>query len=204
MQPDRTADAAFDVADHAGGSVEVRGYTSAEVIDALRILFQVRLAQADQVSATREELVHALMSKKVSLVPPSSLRQAQRLASLRDALLATPVYTYATLAQVRREQESTTRTWFSRKRAEHRVFAVPHRGRTLIPAFQLTESGDVRSDLAAVLGPLAKAELDGWAVWSWLTRPSSLLSGGTPEDVARKSPDRAATAARRFAQRPAA
>lgn len=193
----------FEVAEQAG-SVEVRGYTRTEVIDALRFLARVRIAQADQVRATRDDLVHALMTKEVSLTPPASVRQAQRLAALRDALLATPVYTYATLAEVRGEQESTTRTWFSRKRNDHRVFAVQHRGRTLVPAFQLTETGDVRNDLGPVLGPLTEADLDGWTLWTWLTRASSLLSGQVPEAVARTAPDRAAAAAQRFAQRPSA
>jgi len=144
------------------------------------------------------------MSTEVPLTPPASLRQAQRLASLRDALLATPSYSYTTLAEVRGEQESTTRTWFSRKRGEHRAFAVQHRGRTVIPAFQLTESGEVRVDLANVLTPLLKADLDGWVVWSWLTRPTSLLSGQTPEEVARTAPSRAEAASQRFAVRPSA
>ena len=74
----------------------------------------------------------------------------------------------------------------------------------MIPAFQLTEDGDLRDDLADVLRPLLEAELDGWAVWSWMTQPTSFLSGGVPEVVAASAPARAATAARRFAARPVA
>src|SRR4051812_24294640 len=128
---DMGAQSSFDVADHSG-RIEVRGFTRTEVIDALRFLAKVRGAQADQGGETRSELVQALMSSEVPLIPPASLRQAQRLASLRDALMATPVYGYASLADLRGEQESTTRTWFSRKRGEHRAFAVQHRGRTVI------------------------------------------------------------------------
>lgn len=193
----------FQVADRADG-VEVRGYTRSEVIAALQFFAKVRLVQAEQVGATREDLVHALMVKGVSLTPPASLRQAQRLASLRDALLSTPVYTYKSLAEIRGERESSTRTWVSRKRNDHCVFSVPHDGRALIPAFQFTELGSLRDELADVLRPMLDAGVDGWTLWHWMTSPTSLLSGEIPEKTARTAPERVVLAAQRFAMRPSA
>lgn len=192
-----------DLADRAG-FVEVRGFTRAEVADALELLAHARVTQAKQADTSRPQLVRTFMRTEAPPTPPSSIRAAERLANHRDALLATPVHSYATLAQLREEKPSSTRTWFSRKRARHAVFALSHRGRTVIPAFQLTDSGDVRPDLAPILAPLREAGLDGWTVWTWMTSPSSLLSGQTPESVARTAPERASTAARRFAIRPAA
>jgi len=193
----------FDVTER-DGVVEVRGFTTGEVIDALQTFKRVRGVQADHLAGTKDDLLAALMHNEVPLTPPASLRQAHRLATRRNALLTTPAFTFETLAELRGEKPGATRTWFSRRRTEHRVFSVPHRGRTVIPAFQLTEDGDLRDDLADVLRPLLAAELDGWAVWSWMTQPTSFLSGGVPEVVAASAPARAATAARRFAARPVA
>ena len=47
--------------------------------------------QAEHTEAIRNDLLRVLMSREVSLTPPATLIQAQRLAAHRDALLATPV-----------------------------------------------------------------------------------------------------------------
>ena len=145
------------------------------------------------------------MTSNISLTPPASVAQAQRLASHRDALLATPVLTYDTLRLLRGEpKESSTRTWFARRRAEHAVFAVTHNGRTVIPAFQVDQFGQPRPELQPMLDVLLHGGVDGWQLWTWLTSPTSLLSGQTPETAARTAPERAMTAAARFAVPPAA
>lgn len=200
----------FFVLDTPSNSVEVRGFSSTEVEDALRLQMEAEQLRAEHLDESRQTLVRTLMSRaQVPITPPASVRQAERLAAHRDALLATPIYTYATLATVRSGSASepkvrAARAWVGRQRREHRVFTVDVNGAVLIPAFQLTETGRTRADLANVLRPLLEAGLDGWTVWSWLTRPSSLLSGGIPESVARTSPDRAGTAAARFAAHGAA
>ena len=194
----------YDVAERSG-HVEVRGVSGAEVLQALRLLDTVKDLQAAQVSDNRGDLVRALMTNNISLTPPASVAQAQRLATHRDALLATPVLTYDTLQALRGDpKESSTRTWFARRRADHAVFAVTHNGRTIIPAFQLDQLGQPRPELQPMLDVLLTGGIDGWPLWTWLTSPSSWLSGQTPETVAKTAPQRAMTAATRFAVPPAA
>src|SRR3954470_382266 len=97
----RSVDAmAFDVAERAD-HLEVRGVSREEMVEALELLDKVRGVQADHVSATRSDLLRALMVQNVSLTPPATLAQAQRLATHRDALLATEVLTHESLRQLR-------------------------------------------------------------------------------------------------------
>lgn len=165
----------------------------------------VHVLQAEHTAAIRNDLLHVLMSREVSLTPPASLIQAQRLTAHRAALLATPAFTHETLSELRGSaSESSTRTWLARRREEHAVFTVSHKGKTVIPAFQLDEGGEPRPELQPMLSALHEGGLDGWSVWTWLTKPSSFLSGGIPEEVARTNPSRALRAAQRFASAPVA
>ena len=185
--------------------VEVRGVSRRRIAEALDLLERVRAVQAEHAAATRDELVHTLMASNVALTPPATVAQAQRLASHRDALLATPLYTHASLRELRGDaKESSTRTWLSRRKAEKKVFTVTHNGRTLIPAFQLDDRGEPRLELQPLLATLQGAGVHGWALWTWLTSPTSLLSGEVPEQLVRTTPKRALRAAERFAAAPAA
>jgi hypothetical protein len=194
-----SAGSAYEVAERAD-HLEVRGVSRREVEEALELIGRVRVLQADHVSATRADLTRALMARNVSLTPPATLAQAQRLAGHRDALLSTPVFTHDTLRALRGDTKtSSTRTWLTRRRDNHELFTVPHNGRTLIPAFQLDEQGQPRPELQPVLEALAAAGLTGWSLWTWLTNPTALLSGETPEQLARRAPARVLRAARRLA-----
>lgn len=193
------ADRSYDIAARAD-RLEVRGVSEDELAEALELLDKVRAVQADHVASTRDDLVYALMAANVRLTPPASLAQAQRLATHRDALLATPMYTYETLQKLRGDSaESTTRTWVARRRAAHELFTVTHNGRALIPAFQLDERGAPRKELQPILETLINVGIAGWSLWTWLTNPTGLLSGHIPEQVARTAPARALRAAQRFA-----
>jgi hypothetical protein len=101
-------------------------------------------------------------------------------------------------------KESSTRTWLSRRKAENKIFAVTHNGRTLIPAFQLDDRGEPRPELQPLLAALQGAGVRGWALWTWLTSPTSLLSGEVPEQLVHTAPKRVLRAAERFATAPAA
>jgi hypothetical protein len=79
------------------------------------------------------------------------------------------------------------------------LFSINDKGRTLIPAFQLDERGDPRTELQPILSALHDGGVQGWALWTWLTKPTSFLSGGVPEKVARTDPARVVRAAQRFA-----
>lgn len=193
------ADCSYDISARAD-RLEVRGVREDELTAALELLNKVRAVQAEHVASTRDDLVHALMAANVSLTPPASLAQAQRLATHRDALLATPVFSYETLQKLRGDTaESSTRTWVARRREVHQLFTVTHKGRTLIPAFQLDERGATRTELQPILSTLITAGIEGWSLWTWLTSPTGLLSGQVPEQVAHSAPARALRAAQRFA-----
>ncbi|MCI4674421.1 hypothetical protein [Candidatus Mycolicibacterium alkanivorans] len=183
-----------------GDHLEVRGVSRREVLEALRLHAEVQVVRAARVAEVRDNLVQTLMAKNVSLIPPASLAQAQRLAAHRDALLATPAYTHESLQQVRGDaRESSTRTWLSRRKDARELFTVKHDGRTIIPAFQLDANAEPRPELQPVLQTLIDAGVQSWALWTWLTAPTSLLSGEIPEQLVRSNPQRVLRAAQRFA-----
>lgn len=181
--------------------VSVRGVSPADLLEALGLLEAAREIQAEQSALKGPELVHVLMSTSgYSTVPSTSLLQAQRLASRRDALLATPTYFYSSLAVVRgARKESSVRTSIARQRERCEVFDVSHDGRTILPAFQFDSAGQPRPELQPLIEILSTAGVVDWALWAWLTTPSNYLSGGVPEKIAATSLERATRAAERFA-----
>lgn len=171
----------------------------AHVREFIEVFKAIRALQAEHVEASREELLRALMGHGVSLTPAAALSQSQRLAAHRNALLATPFHTYKSLSEQRDSSESNTRTWVARRRQAHQLFTVDHGGRTLIPAFQFDEHGKLRAELAPILAALAHGGVRDWSLWTWLTSPTSFLSGEVPERTATTDPARALRAAQRFA-----
>jgi hypothetical protein len=117
--------------------------------------------------------------------PPAGQRARARRARLREELLATPTHTYETLAELRGTEVNATRFRVHKTAGAHRLLLVAPEGRTLVPAFQLTDDGEPRPDLQPVLEPLLAARMDPWRVWAWLTQPAALLGGQVPERVAR-------------------
>ena len=170
-----------------------------QVREFLDLFDAIRTLQAEHVEASREDLLRALMGHGVSLTPAATLSQSRRLAAHRNSLLATPFHTYTSLSEQRDSSESNTRTWVARRRQAHKVFTVDHDGRTLIPAFQFDEHGELRTDLAPILAELAQGGVRDWSLWTWLTSPTSFLSGEVPERIATTDPARALRAAQRFA-----
>lgn len=71
----------------------------------------------------------------------------------------------------------------------------------VVPAFQLTATGEPRPELRPLLEQLLGAGVDGWAAWTGLTQPSSYLSGDVSEQIADVEPERAAQARRRGSSR---
>jgi hypothetical protein len=193
MLPGRTGGGRF-------GPVVDRG----ELTEVLELLNLVRTLQAEHVDATRDDLLRALMGRNVSLTPTASLNQVRQLATHRTALLATPFHTYASLGQLLDKSESNTRTWVARRREAHEVFTVTYNARTLIPGFQFDEHGNLRPELQPMLSALDEGGVREWSLWTWLTKPTSFLSGEVPEQVARTDPARALRAAQRFAAGPVA
>lgn len=179
--------------------LEVRGVSSTDLQEALALLEEIRSLQAAATADKRHELVRALMSaSSIPSVPRASVAQSQRSALMRDALLGTGVDTHESLMKIRGDaKESSTRTWVSRRLKDHRLIAVRHGGRKLIPSFQLQDNGEPRPELQALFAALV--DVEPWTQWKWLTTGSNLLSGEVPERVARQNPARALMAAQRFA-----
>lgn len=116
---------------------------------------------------------------------PLALVQLRRQAQVRADLLASPWHTYASLAEVRGGSENAARFAVHKAAERNALLVVAHDGGTLVPAFQLTEAGELRDELAAVLEPLLAARMDPWKVWAWLTQPAALLGGQVPHEAAR-------------------
>lgn len=116
---------------------------------------------------------------------PLALVQLRRQARVRAQLLAGEWHTYAGLAGLRSTSENAARFAVHKAAQRHGLLVVPHEGGTIVPAFQLTEDGELRPELGAVLEPLLAAGMDPWQVWGWLTQPAGLLGGGVPHELAR-------------------
>ena len=174
----------------------------AELTEILELLNMIRTLQAQHVDATRGDLLRALMGRNVSLTPTASLNQVHQLATHRNALLATPFHTYESLAEQLHKSESNTRTWVARRRDAHELFTVTYNGRALIPGFQFDDHGNLRPELQPMMTALDDGGVREWSLWTWLTKPTSFLSGDVPEQVARTNPARALRAAQRFAAGP--
>ena len=129
-----------------------------------------------------DRLLHQQGSEPEHAVPVPLLLIARQ-ARLREELLATPTHTYETLAQVRGTEVNATRFRVHKSAGAHRLLVVAPDGRTLVPAFQLTDDGEPRPDLLPVLEPLLAARVDPWRVWSWLTQPAALLGGQVPQEA---------------------
>lgn len=134
---------------------------------------------------------------------PVPLVQAAHLARVRRDLLDSDWYTYESLADLRGTSVDATRFAVTRAAAEHRLLVVETELAMLVPAFQLTDAGDPRPELAPLLEPLLAARTDPWRTWGWLVQPAALLGGEVPARAA-LDPDlapSAAHAARRMAAR---
>lgn len=115
---------------------------------------------------------------------PVPLVQVARLARVRAELLGSGWFTYDSLARLRGTTLDATRFAVHKAAQSRRLLVVERDGRTLVPAFQLTDTGEPRPDLAPVLEPLLAAKMDPWRAWAWLTGPAALLGGLVPERVA--------------------
>lgn len=183
------------------GRVEVRGADVAQVERALTLTRRFEVVVTTRGVRARTALVE-LFTELGSTLPAPSVLQARRAAEHRRQLLASGYFTHETLGELRHAMlASSTRTWVSRQRGDHRLFTVSHHRQTVIPAFLFTDDGVLRDELQPLIAELHAAGISPWQAWTWLVSTSPLLSGAIPEQVARVEPARARTAARRFAVR---
>lgn len=184
-----------DAADH----VEVTGLSAVELRLAIQLYHAVESSQAESRSALYSRSL-AMLEADIPLNPRSTQRQIQRGTALRAELLENSGYeTYESLAAARQTLRSSVRTWASRLRERGDLFTIRFKGTTLIPAAQLTDSGELDEAIADMVRPLLASGLDSWSLWSWLCSPTGLLSGGVPVEVAAQNPGRARKAAEREA-----
>lgn len=95
------------------------------------------------------------------------------------------------LAHARNSSEGATRQWLRRQRQAHRMLAVEHQGRTLLPTMQFTDMFDLDPDVTDVVAQLTEFGMDGWAVWFWFyatnpwieRRPIDALADGDAASV---------------------
>ncbi|TNM38384.1 hypothetical protein FHP29_14055 [Nocardioides albidus] len=116
---------------------------------------------------------------------PLGLVQLRRRAAVRTALLASPTHSYASLARLRGVSENAARFAVHKAAERHALLLVAYDGGVLVPAFQLTDDGELRPELAAILEPLLSSGMEPWQVWAWLTQPAGLLGGQIPHEAAR-------------------
>jgi hypothetical protein len=128
-------------------------------------------------------------------------QQAQLRAAHRAQLLATECPTLTELAARRGDSDvGVTGAWAAaRVLARELIVLNAPDDNLVVPAFQLTPAGDPRPELRPLLAELRAGRVSGWESWTWLTSPSSYLSGEVPEQAAVTDPARAAQAAARFA-----
>ena len=136
-----------------------------------------RLAELDrQLRAHGDDPAHAV---------PVALVRLRRESRLRQELLDGGWLDYAGVAARRGVSENAARFALHKAAERRTVLLVQHEGRTVVPAFQLDNAGEVRDELLAVLEPLLAAGVEPWRTWIWLTTPAGLLGGAVPHEAAR-------------------
>ena len=136
-----------------------------------------RLAELDrQLRAHGDDPAHAV---------PVALVRLRRESRLRQELLDGGWLDYAGVAARRGVSENAARFALHKAAERRTVLLVQHEGRTVVPAFQLDNAGEVRDELLAVLEPLLAAGVEPWRAWIWLTTPAGLLGGAVPHEAAR-------------------
>ncbi len=132
-------------------------------------------------------------------VPWATVEQARRLGAVKAELLRSGAFTYKALAQGWDARVETARQRVARARERNELFTVTHDGETIVPAFLLDSTMNLRPELHAPIAVLRDAGEDGWALWAWFTQPSAWLDGAVPSDLAHGDAEQVAAAATRRA-----
>lgn len=180
-----------------GHQVEVSGASESDVREALDLLVTVRKKRRDAYVGMRDALVAVFADEGV--VSPRVSEAAQSSAAHRAALLDTLRFDYRELSTIRGVTQGAVRSWVSRN--IDGVIAPTFQGRTILPAFQFNDVGELREPIAQVNAVLkADPAMDEWSRWAWWHSRTSFLSGQSPVDVVDDAPGRVLNAARRMAQ----
>ena len=172
------------VEDAGPGLFRVPGFSGEEIRAALRLFGAASTLRGEEADQHRGALLRAMITSGFDPVPHATVEQARRIARHRAQLLASGAHTMRSLQELRGDASgSATRTWVSRRRADHSLFTVDHDGVTLLPAFELASDGSPRVGLGASLRVLAGAGLGGWELWTWFVSATPWLGGRSPESL---------------------
>jgi hypothetical protein len=168
---DQLVAAGLPTYDRAHGAVRWREPGTVEPLSA------ERLVELDaQLRSTGDDPEHGV---------PIALVRLRRDARVRAELLDGGWLDYAGVAALRGTSENAARFALHKAHQRRAVLLVQQEGATLVPSFQLDDSGEVREELLGVLEPLLAAGVDAWRAWIWLTTPAALLGGEVPHEAAR-------------------
>jgi hypothetical protein len=134
------------------------------------------------VAAATEELIERY-ALDIDVPPPVVLEQARRNLALRVAMLeefgAVEAKELATLVgSTARNPATTVDNW---RRAD-RIVTVRWQGRTLVPGFQLLESGQPDPAVRPTLQALRAYGMTDWEQALWFLVPNPSLDGARPVD----------------------
>jgi hypothetical protein len=119
----------------------------------------------------------------IDVPPPALLTQVRWNIEARvDLLMAYGALTAAELAELHGSKARNRNTLVDNWRRSKRVLTVSFRGRTLVPAFQITSDGSPHPVLAAVL-PLLLSGGSEWAAALWFTAPNGFFDWAKPADL---------------------
>jgi hypothetical protein len=122
-------------------------------------------------------------SPDIDVPPPVVLEQARRNLALRVRMLeefgaVEPAELARLVGSAARNPASTADNW---RRAD-RIVTVRWKGRTLVPGFQLLQSGKPDPTVARLLRVLRAYGMDDWEQALWFVVPCPVLDGRRPVD----------------------
>ena len=178
--------------------LELHGLTQAEAHEAINTYAKHVELRVHMRAQLREAVDRAHMDD-LPLVSEATQNQAKRTANARVRLIQDEgAATYHSLARMRGTGQGGARPWANRLRRHNLLFTVEVNGKTLIPMVQLTTDGQLDELVSEhLINPLLSAGMEPWSLWSWLTSPTGLLSGGLSAVIVHTAMDRVDRAVQR-------
>lgn len=175
--------------------VDFEGMSKLEVQRAIKHYQRQQKLRVAERTALRDRVDRAYV-EDAQIVTEATQKQAVRSAQIRTRLLEDEgAESYASLAGLRGTKESAARAWVARLRKQNRLITVEAQGLTLIPRFQLTDTGTLDKAVSEIIVKrLLDAGARPWAVWAWSTRSTGLLSGRAPASLVKEKPQVVGTA----------